>query len=164
MSNTPSPFEKIALKFTRWLGSPSSIVIHTIIFIASFASIRFGVPIDTVLLTLTTGVSLEAIYLALFIQMTINSQSEVIKNVEEGIDEIQEDVDEIQEDIDEIQEDVDEIQEDVDEIQDDVGEISEIHHTDVLPLDQQTTLHTIYTDLKKLVEDVEKFKQQNKDS
>ncbi|HBY74527.1 TPA: hypothetical protein DEG21_01265 [Patescibacteria group bacterium] len=71
------------------------------------------------LLILTTVVSLEAIYLAIFIQMTVNRNTLSLKAVEEDIDEIQEDIDEIQEDIDEIQEDVDEIQEDVDEITED---------------------------------------------
>jgi low affinity Fe/Cu permease len=148
MNKSPPPFEKIALRFTRWLGSPSSLVIHTFIFIACFVSVLFGIEFEDVLLIVTTAVSLEAIYLALFIQMTINSQSETIKNVEE--------------DIDEIQEDIDEIQENVDVIQDDVGEIT--LQADSLPINQPTTLQTIYSDLKKLVEDVEKFKQENKDS
>lgn len=72
-----------------------------------------GVNWDEVLLILTTVVSLEAIYLAIFIQMTVNRTSMSLREVEADVDEIQKDVDEIQEDIDEIQEDVDEIQEDV---------------------------------------------------
>ncbi len=79
---------------------------------------------DRMLLILTTVVSLEAIYLSIFIQMTINYTTRSIEVVEQNIDEIQEDIDEIQEDVDEIQEDVDEIQEDVDEIQEDIDEIS----------------------------------------
>jgi uncharacterized membrane protein len=153
--------EPFAVRMTQWMGSTSSLVVHTVLFVLSFCLIFFGIPFDKILLVLTTAVSLEAIYLALFIQMTVNRQAESIQDVAEDIDEIQEDVDEIQEDIDEIQEDVDEIQEDVDEIQDDVvgisadiDEISEEEAEKKIKVD----LDTIYADLKRLVEDVEKFK------
>lgn len=69
------------------------------------------VPLDRMLLLLTTVVSLEAIYLSIFIQMSLNFTRESLAEVEEDIDEIQEDVGEIQEDVDEIQEDVEEIEE-----------------------------------------------------
>jgi uncharacterized membrane protein len=117
--------EKIAFKATRWIGSPSSIVIHTIIFIASFLLILVGAPRDTVLLVLTTVVSLEAIYLAIFIQMSVNRSERRIRNVSKEIHEISEDVHEIEKDIDEIQKDVDEIQEDVEGIEKDIDEIQE---------------------------------------
>lgn len=156
--------EPFAIRMTQWMGSTASLVIHTIIFILSFCLVLFGIPFDRILLVLTTAVSLEAIYLALFIQMTVNRQSESIQDVAEDIDEIQEDVDEIQEDIDEIQEDVDEIQEDVDEIQDDVVGISaDIDEFTEEELAEQAknnvNLDTIYEDLKRLIDDVEKFKQ-----
>lgn len=68
----------------------------------------FGYTLDQILLILTTAVSLEAIYLAIFIQMTVNKTTQSLEQGEEDIDEIQEDVEDIQEDVDEIQEDVDE--------------------------------------------------------
>jgi uncharacterized protein YoxC len=77
----------------------------------------FGFSSADVLLILTTIVSLEAIYLSIFIQITVNRQARELEEVSEDIEEIQEDVDEIQEDVEEIQENVDEIQEDVEEIQ-----------------------------------------------
>ena len=121
MSKLPPPvFERLANKFTRWVGSVSSIVAHTIFFSACFASVFFGVEMQSMLLFLTTIVSLEAIYLAIMIQYTVNKNTEDIGEIQEDIDEMQEDVDEIQKDVDEIQEDVDEIQKDVDVIQDDV--------------------------------------------
>ena len=98
---------------TRWVGSPQSVVVHTLAFALSFLAVAAGlVELDRMLLVLTTLVSLEAIYLSLFIQMTVNFQGEAILEVEHDIDEIQEDIDEIQEDVDEIQEDVEEIVED----------------------------------------------------
>ncbi len=101
--------EKTAEKATRWIGSTTSLTFHTIFFIVSFSLPLFKlVDWDKMLLVLTTVVSLEAIYLSIFIQMTVNKNSQDIEIIQEDIDEIQEDVDEIQEDIDEIQEDIQE--------------------------------------------------------
>ena len=108
-------------KLTSSIGTPMSIVIHTIFFIGIFLLKFLGVNMDDILLVLTTAVSLEAIYLAIFIQMSVNKTKMSLESVEKDIDEIQEDVDEIQENVDEIQEDVDDIQEDVE----DLGEVEE---------------------------------------
>jgi methyl-accepting chemotaxis protein len=86
---------------------------------------KFGFSLDQILLVLTTAVSLEAIYLAIFIQMTVNRQETRLHEVGEDIDEIHEDVEELGKDIDEIQEDLGEISEDVDDISKDVDELSE---------------------------------------
>lgn len=121
-----SVLEKIANGIIWWVGSIQSLVFHTIFFIVSFALPVFNiVEFEHMLLVLTTVVSLEAIYLAIFIQMSVNKSSEHIEDLKEDVNEIQEDIDEIQEDIEEIQEDVEEIQEDIDEIQEDVEEINE---------------------------------------
>ena len=104
-------FEDFSRKITHWIGSAESIVIHTIFFVAIFSLRFFGVAASDILLILTTIVSLEAIYLSIFIQMTVNRHTEELEEVSEDIEEIQEDVEEIQEDVDEIQEDVEEIQE-----------------------------------------------------
>jgi uncharacterized protein YoxC len=63
---------------------------------------------DKMLAILTNVVSLEAIYLAIFIQMSVNKNTKSLKEVEKDIDEIQEDVDELQEDVEDIQENVEE--------------------------------------------------------
>jgi peptidoglycan hydrolase CwlO-like protein len=115
--------EIISEKLTNWIGTPLSILIHTIFFVGIFMMKFIGYSVDEILLVLTTAVSLEAIYLAIFIQMSVNKTTKSLAVVERDLDEIQEDVDEIQEDVDEIQEDVDEIQEDVDEIQEDVEDL-----------------------------------------
>jgi low affinity Fe/Cu permease len=104
--------EEFAFRVTRFVGSVESIVIHSLLFLGSFVAVWTGlVSFDRMLLVLTTLVSLEAIYLSIFIQMTINYQAQDIDEIQEDIDEIQEDVDEIQEDVDEIQEDVEELDE-----------------------------------------------------
>ncbi|MBI4088270.1 hypothetical protein HY418_02730, partial [Candidatus Kaiserbacteria bacterium] len=65
--------QKTALTVTRWIGSPSSLILHTILFVAAFLAVDFNyISWNEMLLFVTTVVSLEAIYLSIFIQMTIN--------------------------------------------------------------------------------------------
>jgi len=123
MKKAKRKFENISKNITSSIGSVGSIILHTIFFIGIFALRFLGVSASDVLLILTTIVSLEAIYLAIFIQITVNRQSEELEDVSEDIEDIQEDVVEIQKDVDDILEDTEEIQKDVDEIQEDVEEI-----------------------------------------
>ncbi len=137
--------KKTARRVTRWVGSIPSVLLHTVIFVTSFAMAWSGfVEVDRMLLVLTTLVSLEAIYLAIFIQMTINQQTETIEEVESNIDEIQEDIDEIQEDVEEMQEDVEEMSEE--DAADEAREAAE-----------GKTLEQIHSGLQKLMQDVEKL-------
>lgn len=117
--------ERTALSATHWIGSIESLIIHTAVFVSAFALVLFGVSFDRVLLALTTVLSLEAIYLAIFIQMSVNQNTMQLAQVEKDVEEIQEDIDEIQEDVEEIAEDVDEIQADVEHIEKDIDEIQE---------------------------------------
>jgi low affinity Fe/Cu permease len=134
-------------RMTRRIGSPASILFHTLVFVGCFGSAFFDVvSFDRMLLVLTTLVSLEAIYLAIFIQMSINQTTESLEIVEHDIDEIQEDIDEIQEDVDEIQEDVEDITE-------------EEKKEDVLEKRQAATLVEIQSGLQKLMQDVERLQQ-----
>lgn len=119
-------------KLTASIGTPFSIVLHTVFFVGIFVLQLFGVSFEQIMLILTTVVSLEAIYLSIFIQMTVNKNTESLAAVEDDIETIQENVDEIQEDVDEIQQDVAEVEADTDIIQknvqgigDEVEEISE---------------------------------------
>ena len=115
--------DKMADSVISWIGSTASLVFHTLLFITSFLLPLFKVvDFEAMLLVPTTIVSLEAIYLSIFIQMSVNKSNKHIEVIKEDVNEIQEDIDEIQEDIDEIQEDIDEIQEDIDEIADDEDE------------------------------------------
>ncbi len=148
----PTPLERVV----AWIGSSISLVIHTIVFAAFFASAIFGlISWELMLLVLTTIVSLEAIYLAIFIQMTVNRHTESLREVEEDIDEIQEDVEELGEDLDEIQEDIEEISEDLDEIQEDVEEMSEEDKRkgEVASLEQLTE------DVRRVLADLEAMKE-----
>ncbi len=130
---------KSALNITKWIGSPLSIIIHSVIFVTAFWLALSGlVPLDRMLLVLTTIVSLEAIYLSLLIQMTINYTTQSVEEVAEDIEEIQEDLDELHEDVEDISEDDKE--------------------EEVRDKEQKDTLTNIHADLKRLVEDVDRLK------
>jgi low affinity Fe/Cu permease len=101
--------EKVSERLTMWLGTPLSIIAHTIIFVGIFSLKVFGFSVDQILLILTTAVSLEAIYLSIFIQMSVNKAKVTIAGVEKDIDDIQEDVKEISDDIGDDDEDDDEL-------------------------------------------------------
>ena len=151
------------------MGSVPSLFAHTLVFIGFFASWWFGVmTLDSMLLILTTLVSLEAIYLSLLIQMTVNENTRALREVEDDIDEIQEDVEglgedieDIQEDIEEISEDIDEIQEDVEEINEDIDEIQEdveeLNEEEVAAAAEATRVATKAESLEKLTEDVRRI-------
>lgn len=117
--------EERSEQLTKWIGSSQSLVFHTIFFAIMMILAVSGINSDRIFLVLTTIVSLEAIYLSIFIQMTVNRNTQDLMEVSKDIEEIQEDVEEISEDVEEIQKDVEEIQVDVDEIQKDVDEIQE---------------------------------------
>lgn len=119
--------ERVAIGATTYIGSLPSLILHSLFFVGIFGLQWFGVSFNQIMLILTTVVSLEAIYLSIFIQMTINRQARQIAEVSEDIDEIQEDVEEIQEDVEEIQEDAKEISEDVEDIKEDVEGLSDEH-------------------------------------
>lgn len=76
-------------KLIEWLGTPTSILIHTLFFIGMFITLLFGWTMEEMLLMLTTILSIEAIYLALFIQMSLNKTTENLENVEDDIEIIQ---------------------------------------------------------------------------
>jgi septal ring factor EnvC (AmiA/AmiB activator) len=156
--------EETALAITRNIGSPASIAIHTLLFVGCFSAAFAGfIEFDRMLLILTTLVSLEAIYLAIFIQMTINYTTRELAEVSQDVEEIQHDVGEIQEDVGEIQEDVEEISEEVEEISEDVEEMNEEEESEEKDeeqrkMQQKQTLEVIQQDLRKLLDDVERLK------
>ncbi|MBI2610499.1 DUF1003 domain-containing protein [Candidatus Kaiserbacteria bacterium] len=149
---------KTAIGITRWIGSPTSVVIHSLIFVAFFvASAEEWLAYEEMLLVLTTIVSLEAIYLSIFIQMTINYTTHELEEVSEDIETMQENIGEIQEDVGELQENVEEISEEVEEITEE--EESEEVAEEQRKAEQKKTLADIQTDLRKLMQDITKFQQ-----
>ena len=152
---------------TSWIGSIRSLAVHTALFATAFSIPLLGIAsFDRVLLVLTTLLSLEAIYLAIFIQMSVNKNSADIEGIQEDVEDIQEDIEEIGEeieeigeDVDEIQKDVEEIQTDVDEIQKDVEEIEEDSEEDVkIEQKEIETLAHIQATLAQLQKEIERLK------
>lgn len=148
-----SKLERITIQITRWMGTTTSIIVHTIFFVEVFTLYLFGISFEQILLILTTAVSLEAIYLALFIQMTVNRNTESLEGVEEDIDEIQEDVEDVEGDIDEIQEDVEDLGEDFEDISEDIDKM----HAEK-PAKHQTTHPTISQQLDHITKELASIK------
>ncbi|TSC66651.1 MAG: hypothetical protein G01um101477_38 [Candidatus Doudnabacteria bacterium Gr01-1014_77] len=140
---------QLPVKITDWVGSTKSLILHTALFVLIFALRFFNVSTNDILLILTTAVSLEAIYLSIFIQMTVNRNTQSLVAVEE--------------DIDEIQEDVEKLEKDVDEIQEDVGEIQEEEHADTIyERKNAELLLNIESTMKQLTNDIAALKNQKK--
>lgn len=132
--NKLSNLGKISIKITSWVGTPQSIIFHTLVFATFTFLLVSGAPFDKVILVWNTLVSLEAIYLALFIQMTVNRNTESLEEFSEDIEDIQEDVEEISEDIEE---------------------------DDVIDAKNAATLGHIQLGLQKLSEELETLKKHN---
>jgi methyl-accepting chemotaxis protein len=153
--------EMLALSVTRGVGSVTSVIIHTLLFSGAFILVLLGAELDRVLLVLTTIVSLEAIYLSIFIQMSVNFQARALASVEKEIDEIAEDVEEIAGDVEEIAEDVGEIAEDVEDIQEAHEEIQEDIEEIQKDVDEiQGDVEEIQKDVDEIQEDVEEIQEE----
>ena len=160
--------EHLTTAITHWMGTTQSIIAHTIFFVVVFLLVPV-LGLDKVLLVLTTAVSLEAIYLSLFIQMTVNRNTESLEDVEEDIEEIQEDVENVEGDIDRIQGDVEDLGEEVEDISDDIERIQDKNTKDTvsphpvssmqLLLNIQKQLNTVSSDITMLKKDIHILKQ-----
>jgi uncharacterized protein YoxC len=137
--------EKLSVKITNSVGTPVSVLVHTALFAGSLSLIFIGFNLEQVLLILTTWVSLEAIYLSIFIQMTVNRNTKSLEEVEEDIEEIQEDVEGLEDDVEEISEEIDDIQ-------------AEDVKADMQEAEAKITLKNIEDDLEKLVNDIGSLK------
>lgn len=84
--NTQQSFvERFAFRVSKWFGSPASLIVHTLLFIGIFALVPLGVSFTTTLLTLTTIVSLEAIYCEILLQMTLHQHTKQIKDINDKL-------------------------------------------------------------------------------
>jgi hypothetical protein len=72
-------FNKLAEWIADKVGSPLSILIHTIFFILNLL-LMLVMDVNRVLLILTTWVSLEAIYLALLTQLVVTNEKKRKEN------------------------------------------------------------------------------------
>ena len=110
--------EKFINGLITTIGSVGSLVIHTILFILAWLFTDF--------LFLTTVVSLEAIYLSILIQLSVNLQAKKLQSIQEDVEGIQEDVEEINEEEEEDDDDDESIKEiklTMDEVQKTLGKL-----------------------------------------
>lgn len=128
-------------KLTNWIGTTQSILAHSLLFAGSFALRLAGVELESILLVLTTAVSLEAIYLAIFIQMSVNRSNESIAEIEEDVKEINENVDEMQEDVELIN---------VEYVKDSSNQLQHSHSNDRLILELNNRVIELNQSLKNL--------------
>jgi peptidoglycan hydrolase CwlO-like protein len=139
-----------------WIGSPTSLIVHTFIFVGFFTvSFLKWVSWDLMFAVLTNVVSLEAIYLAIFIQMSVNRQAASLKVVEEDVGDIQEDIEELGENVEELGENVEDLKEDVEDIQEDIGEDEE---DEVRDKKQDAMLEALTNDVKAMLKHLETLK------
>jgi len=104
--------DRISDLIIEWIGSTSSIIIHSVIFFITLISHWiFHFNFDNVLLVLTTVVSLEAIYLSIFIQRSVNQHSTRLEEVEESLDGVEESLDDVEQSIDDVEESLDDVEE-----------------------------------------------------
>ena len=107
-----------------WMGSNVSVVLHTLFFLGALLSpVLFNLSFDTILLVLTTVVSLEAIYLSLFIQRSVNKQSIRLGDVEEALDDVEESVDNVEKALDDVEESVDNVEKALDDVEESVDNV-----------------------------------------
>ncbi len=151
--------EKGAENITKWVGSAASVTAHTIMFIVAFAlPLLEIVSFERMLLVLTTIVSLEAIYLSIFIQMSINMNNQNIEIIQEDIEELGTDIEELGTDIEELGEDIEEIQKDVDELGTDIEELGEDLEEISGDIEEiQKDVDELGTDIEELGEDIEEL-------
>jgi uncharacterized protein YoxC len=159
MVKVPKPISQIE-KVVAWIGSVPSLIFHSIVFLGFIIVIALNIfSQTTILLVWNTLVSLEAIYLAIFIQFTVNQNTRSLQEVEEDIDEIQEDVDEIQEDVEDLGEDLDEIQEDIEEMSEDIEELSEEDaEEEKMQKSHAANIDKLTDDIRRVLNDLEQLK------
>ena len=137
----------ISDKATKWVGSTASLVVHTILFTASFLSHWiFGFDFDSVLLIVTTIVSLEAIYISIFIQRAVNQQGQRLIDVEEDIAEVDRALDDVEEALDDVEEALDEVEETLTEQEEEIAD---------LPSDMSKNFQEVLDQMKSLADELQ---------
>ena len=95
-SNKLTFLEKFSFKLTEFMGSPFSLILHTII-IALVLSLRyFEIVGNFTVVGLAAIFSLEALYLAIFTQIKVNRNTKSLNEAEATIENIHEEEQEAQ--------------------------------------------------------------------
>ena len=142
----------------RWIGTTNSLLVHTLVFALSFLSHWiFGISMESVLLILTTVVSLEAIYLAIFIQRSVNQQATRLDDVEESLDDVEEALDDVEESLDDVEESLDDVEESIDDVEESLAAKKNLHDHKA-DEKMRDSIEQIILELKALTEKIDKKK------
>lgn len=87
--------EKFSFSLAKWIGSPISLVLHTLMFGGFFVLRYYGIATNPVLFILTAAVCLEAIYLVIFIQMIVKNNTYNLTQLQGNVEEIKQEEKEV---------------------------------------------------------------------
>lgn len=91
----PNMLEKFSFSLARYIGSPLSLLLHTIVFGGFFILRYLGIVPNSILIVLTAAVSLEAIYLIIFTQMALKNNTSSLTQLQGNIEEIRQEENEV---------------------------------------------------------------------
>ncbi len=91
----PTKLEKISYKLAKLIGSPFCLVLHIALFGGFFILRSLGIIPNAVLIMLATVVGLEAIFLIIFVQMSVKNNTKSLIQLQEKIDQIQQEEEEV---------------------------------------------------------------------
>lgn len=91
----PNFLEKFSFKLAKWIGSPFSLFLHTLVFGGFFVLRYFGLVTNPLLFVLTAAVCLEAIYLVIFIQMIVKNNTNNLTQLQSNVEEIKQEEKEV---------------------------------------------------------------------
>ena len=77
---------ELSERITDWIGSTQSIIVHFVFIFGIFFFQLINISLNTILLVLTTFLSVEAIFLSIFIQMSVNRTTDTIEEISEVSD------------------------------------------------------------------------------
>lgn len=91
----PNFLEKLSFKLAKWIGSPLSLFLHTLVFGGFFILRYLGFVNNTILIFITAAVCLEAIYLVIFVQMVVKNNTQNLALVQSNVEEIKQEEKEV---------------------------------------------------------------------
>jgi hypothetical protein len=83
---------KLVSYIIEFIGTPYSLVLHTLLFAGTWGLHFWGVSTSDILIGMTTLVSIEALYLGIMNQIVLNRHTKSLKDVDSHVEELQTEV------------------------------------------------------------------------
>lgn len=80
--------EKVSFRLIKWIGSPASLLFHTALFVGFLISRYLGIIGDYTFSFLIATVCLEAIYLAIFVQLIVKNNCKNLLQMQGSINKV----------------------------------------------------------------------------